>query len=133
MRKETKTQILPILHTGKENAVHLYELAERLNVSEDTVKRCIQELRRDGEQIISGKAGYWLAETPQEAERFNRTLTRQAVTRLNTAQGMTRTTPEEREARRQFLDLLQTQDEAETRKPRTTAQSGRASNAEILP
>lgn len=121
MRKYNLTaELLDLLqlHVGIDNAIHMGELAERLNVSEDTIKRNIKRLRRteEGADIVSGSAGYWIATSPQEIEQMHRALTKQALTRLQTARSIARSTAEDREVKRAFFEQLQRREETETKK-----------------
>ena len=71
---------------GKDNAIHLNELAEKLGVKPSYVKKKIQEARREGKgsDIVSGSAGYWIAESEEERKAFETMLRRQALSRLKT-------------------------------------------------
>ena len=71
---------------GKDKAIHLNELAERLGVTPSYAKKKIQEARREGKgsDIVSGSAGYWIAESEEERKAFENMLRKQAITRLKT-------------------------------------------------
>lgn len=76
--------VMDHLRPGRENAVHLSELSELLGIRPETVKSNIRKARAQGEQILSGSCGYWLAESPDEMQRYVNMMRRQALSRLVT-------------------------------------------------
>ena len=67
---------------GKENAIHLNDLAAQLNMHPTKVKRCINAARQQGEFILSDLCGYWRSETKEEMRCFVRMMKKQAISRL---------------------------------------------------
>ena len=63
-------ELYNIIPKGKENAIHLKKLSERLNKSESATKNIIQKARRKGYQILSGQNGYWFAGSDEEVTAF---------------------------------------------------------------
>lgn len=78
-------KLLSIIPKGKQYAIHLDQLALKMNMSRNAVKHLVREARIQGKPIISGKNGYWIAETNAELEAFAESLKRAAVTRLGSA------------------------------------------------
>lgn len=70
---------------GRQNAVHLPELARRWNISTDTVKKWVKKGRTAGLPIMSDQAGYWLSDDEAEKERFVKSMWRQAISRIKTS------------------------------------------------
>ena len=75
------SEIIPI---GKENAIHQEQLANILSVSRSTAKEMVSEARKNGEEILSGRCGYYYAKDDEERKEFVNTLSKQAYTRLKT-------------------------------------------------
>ena len=74
-----------IIPTGKENAIHQSELADRLGVTPATAKEMVREARKDGLCILSGVNGYWIAENDSEKRAFISLMHKQAVSRFESA------------------------------------------------
>lgn len=74
--------IKDVIPKGKENAVHLPELCRALDMPPTALKKAIKELRQQGEPILSGRAGYWYSEKPEEIRTFVDSLGKQAVSRF---------------------------------------------------
>ena len=77
--------LLQIIPTGKENALHQEEIANRLGISRARVKALIRAARDKGIEILSGIHGYYYAKDDNEREEFAATISKQAYTRLKTA------------------------------------------------
>ncbi|MBQ9199236.1 MAG: hypothetical protein IJ141_03585 [Lachnospiraceae bacterium] len=75
-------ELYNIIPKGKENAIHLKKLSERLNKSESATKNIIQKARRKGYQILSGQNGYWFAGSDEEVTAFIDIMQQQAFTRF---------------------------------------------------
>jgi biotin operon repressor len=77
---------------SRDTPVPLDHVARRCGLSERVTKSVVQELRRNGHQIVSsrGKAnGYYYADTPTESDAYAKKLYSEAVSRLRTLKGMT--------------------------------------------
>lgn len=63
-----------IIPTGRENAVTMEDLKSITGMSDRAVRNEIQEINETGEIIIcrEHKKGYFIPETPEEAERYIR-------------------------------------------------------------
>ena len=81
----TKEQLLQAIPIGEKNAIHMIPPAERLGVDVTTLKKCIRQARREGADIISGVSGYWQPETDHERKMWERSMRKQALTRLTTS------------------------------------------------
>ena len=46
---------------GRENAIHLKKLSDRIGKSDMVVKQLVRNARRSGIPIMSDKEGYWIA------------------------------------------------------------------------
>ncbi len=62
--------ILQLIGSGEDNAVHLSELIKHTGLHNREVRKCIEQLRRSGEVIISSTNGYFRPETPAELKRY---------------------------------------------------------------
>ena len=62
--------ILRLIGKGEENAIHLSELIQHTELYDREVRKCIEQLRRGGEVIISSTNGYFRPETPAELKRY---------------------------------------------------------------
>lgn len=80
--------LLNALEVGEHNAIHQAELAERLRLSRDRLKKEIQAARRSGVPILSSTSGYWIAENDGERERFKRMMKKQAFGRLQSIEAI---------------------------------------------
>lgn len=85
MEKRTDEQLLQelmsILPTGQKNAIHLSLICEKLNLSGTAAKKLIHDARKI-HVIISGKNGYYLAESDNEKEKFVKSMSKAAVSRF---------------------------------------------------
>lgn len=77
-------QITDYIRHGKDNAIHLQDLSAELGCSPETIKAEIRKARRDGALILSASCGYWLAESPEEMQKYIEMMRRQAISRLFT-------------------------------------------------
>ncbi len=77
--------------TGKENAIHLDDLAQKLNDTSSRTKKQIQSARREGEWICSNQRGYWYTESEEEIKAYYYMLRKQALSRLETINPVRRT------------------------------------------
>ena len=71
---------------GRENAIHLKKLSDRVGKSDMVVKQLVRKARRNGVPIISDKEGYWIATSEIERKEFIDRLKGQGIERLKTAQ-----------------------------------------------
>ena len=74
-------ELMAILPTGQQNALHLSVICERLDLCRTAAKKLIHDARKVF-VIISGPKGYYLAETKEDKEKFVRSMSRAAVSRL---------------------------------------------------
>lgn len=73
-------QIFALLHTGAENGTTLRELVAATGLNERVVRLKIQQERKDGKLILSNnRDGYFLPETPEDVQRFARSMSRRAA------------------------------------------------------
>ena len=104
-------RLLASIPIGEANAIHQPELAERLGCSCTTLKFWIRIARGTwGFPIMSGRAGYWIAEDASDIERFSKLIRKQAFTRLRSVKGVVNTSSEDREERRELLRALEAED-----------------------
>lgn len=80
-----------IIPKGKNNAIHLEVLANRLGVNQGTAKNLVRSARRNGAFILSGINGYWYAENEQEKREFVLLMKKQAISRLVSIKAINRT------------------------------------------
>lgn len=80
--------IVKHIQIGKANAIHQIELAESLGIEPSHVKSLVRKAREDGEQIISGSQGYWMAESDDEAKQFIDKFEKNGVRRIKTVKSM---------------------------------------------
>lgn len=64
---------------GRENAVHMADLAAQLGVDCRTLRAWVNQARAAGHLIASGDVGYWLAESDHDLRASNRRQRRMAV------------------------------------------------------
>ena len=75
--------MLKVLPTGKENGIHQNDLAVFLGVTPRKVKKIVQTARIDYNIIICGDgAGYYFPKDKEEAEKWCKSMTKQALKRL---------------------------------------------------
>ena len=72
--------IFELLQTGAENGVTLRELVALTGMNERLVRFKIQQERKAGKLILSNnRDGYFLPETPEDVQRFARSMSRRAA------------------------------------------------------
>ena len=72
--------ISELLYTGAENGTTLRELVALTGMNERLVRFKIQQERKDGKLILSNnRDGYFLPETPEDVQRFARSMSRRAA------------------------------------------------------
>ena len=74
------------------------QLATLTGLKKRDIETIIQKERREGHPICATSRGYYLAETPEELERFCAKLKRQAIEIFKTRQAMIKLATEELEA-----------------------------------
>lgn len=62
--------ILNLIGTGEQNAVHLGDIMHKTELKNREVRKCIEQLRRSGNVIVSNKNGYFKPETPEELQKY---------------------------------------------------------------
>lgn len=83
---EELQRIIPV---GRENAIHLNELAQALGVHGGKAKQIIQTARREHRMdICSGVQGYWFPVDDNERQEYYRTLHKHAISCLVTLKPM---------------------------------------------
>ena len=97
------------LKTGKENAIHMVELAAILDVKPPYVKKMVQRARKSGMQIVSDTNGYYKPANDEEARRFVETMRRQAISRFLSSKYMYR--PQKADDGQLTLDMTETEEE----------------------
>lgn len=81
--KDKIIDLLKILPTGQKNGIHQDNLAAALCVTPAKVKEIIQTARIDYNIVICGDgSGYYFPKDKEEAERFCKSMTKQALKRL---------------------------------------------------
>lgn len=72
--------ISDLLHSGAKNGTTLRELVALTGMNERVVRLKIQQERRAGKLILSNnRDGYFLPETPEDVQRFARSMSRRAA------------------------------------------------------
>lgn len=72
--------IFELLQTGAENGTTLRELVALTGMNERLVRFKIQQERKAGKLILSNnRDGYFLPETPEDVQRFARSMSRRAA------------------------------------------------------
>ncbi len=56
-------------HIGKDKAIHSKKLEKRFNICPRTVRKYINDMRKAGIPVCSNEKGYWIAKTPEEAQK----------------------------------------------------------------
>lgn len=81
--KDKIIHMINILPTGQKNGIHQDDLAAALGVTPAKLKEIVQTARIDYSIIICGDAaGYYFPKDKEEAEKFCRSMTKQALKRL---------------------------------------------------
>lgn len=62
--------ILTLIGTGEQNAVHLEVIMHKTELKNREVRKCIEQLRRSGNVIVSNINGYFKPETPEELQKY---------------------------------------------------------------
>lgn len=102
--EQTLQKVFAAIPSGKENAIHQTELARRLNMSPQRVKKCIHELRKQHGNILSSAVGYWVSNDKAELEIYARMQRSQGIARLATIKS-TMQSIKECEGQLSFTDL----------------------------
>ena len=79
------------LFWGREKAVTIGQLAEGLLMPRRSVEAAIEELRRSGAPIVTGRTGVWLTQDPKELMDSYRRLRSRALHQLANLRAMQRT------------------------------------------
>ena len=69
---------------GKENAVHLPELAKLMRKNQRSLKILIRNARLEGMPILSDSSGYWISNDKEEQYAYVAVKTKDATSRLKT-------------------------------------------------
>lgn len=84
-------KISDYLSHGQQSAVPLRHLQALTNFDGRTIRRMIEQERRDGIPILSdNKSGYYLAADPAEAQQFTRSMRHRAGEILRTTRAIER-------------------------------------------
>lgn len=67
---EPHQTILGLISTGENNAIHLCELVSLTKMKNREVRKCIEQLKRNGEVIVSSVNGYFKPETVTELKKY---------------------------------------------------------------
>ena len=86
--QKTKEQVIAAIPTDKKNAVHQWEIARKLNISETKVKLAIKEARKQGIYILSDRCGYWLSNDREEIAQFVKATEKQGLSRFSVTKNM---------------------------------------------
>ena len=101
-----KTDIIPFIPFGVENAIHLQELADITNLSPRDSKNEVNRLRNAGAwNLCSSERGYWLTEYEHEAKMCIDGIMKQGLTSIKTANNMLYAMPDCDDARQMKLIL----------------------------
>jgi biotin operon repressor len=82
------SNITDFIPYGKENAVHIAELASTLNIKTAAVKKLVQTARRSGAVILSDTSGYWQSTDQAEIDAYIKSTRKQAISRFTTLKGI---------------------------------------------
>lgn len=69
---------------GKENAIHLPELAEQMRKNERSLQVMIRNARLEGLPILSDSSGYWISNDKEEQRAYVAMKTKDATSRMKT-------------------------------------------------
>lgn len=78
------------LNIGQDGAIKYPELAERMGVSEREAQDAVQHARLQGEPIVSGNPGLWIATSDAEALAWCERQRSRAIHLMESAQGVQR-------------------------------------------
>lgn len=82
-------KIVDLLSYGSENGVTLHHLEKMIGAPGREIRREIERERRAGALIVSdNRHGYYLADSPAEAQRFARSMRRRAAEISRTARAI---------------------------------------------
>lgn len=76
---------------GKENAIHLPELAERTRKNQRSLKILIRNARLEGIPILSDSTGYWISNDKEEQRAYLAMVTKDATSRMKTVSHLRKT------------------------------------------
>ena len=85
MTRDYPSAVLANLRRGKDGARSLSELAEGMNVPRRTLEKAVQELRRRGHPVASGREGVWIAENYRDLDATFQSLRHRVVEQSRTA------------------------------------------------
>lgn len=80
--------LISVLPTGKENAIHQKDLAHIIGVTQSRVKETIKEAREQGIEILSGNSGYYKPKNNEERKRYVEMQHKQAISRFVTSKAV---------------------------------------------
>ncbi len=84
-------KIADLLSHGSENGVTLRHLEKVIGAPGREIRREIERERRSGELIVNdNRHGYYLADSPAEAQRFARSMRGRALEIMRTAEAVER-------------------------------------------
>lgn len=75
--------ILDIIPEGKEHALHLDEIAFRLNIHPKVAKEMIRKARLKGAHILSDSCGYWISYVISEMQDYVKRMQKHAFSELH--------------------------------------------------
>ena len=77
--------LIELIPNSKDNAIHQKDLAELMNVKPHIVKSLVRKARRDGYEICSGKAGYYMPVNDEERKQFYNMMKKAALSHFVSA------------------------------------------------
>lgn len=80
--------IREILPKGKRRAVHMQEIADRLNINPASVKNIVRKLRKMGVAICSDTNGYWIASNTLEMQKYTEREQAIALSKMQTVKAL---------------------------------------------
>lgn len=75
-------ELVLILPVGSANAISMRSLAEKLGITERTLRDRIRQARFEGYEIIGDMHGYYLPETQEDSRRFYNLFHKRALCSL---------------------------------------------------
>lgn len=84
-KKRDYSILLELVPYGKQNAISGQQLAKRLHMNVRGMCALIHEARVSGLLILSGDAGYWRSENPDELKEFYKRMRSQGIGTLAAA------------------------------------------------
>lgn len=88
--KSGRQAVSDLLCVGEENGTTMKRLLQVLNGDSRTVRLRIEYERKNGCPILSGRNGYWICGSPDEAMRFCRSMRSRAKQIMMTARAVER-------------------------------------------